>query len=135
MEAPPILALFAIAVASVLLGAVAAAETALERASDVRIQALAARGDARARRIAGDVDHPRSFLGPLTSARVLFASFIVALAAYLGTRAYDPLEGALGLGLVGGIWVAIVQMTSASWRRVSQSTRQFNSARWSARPG
>lgn len=111
MEAPPILALLAIAVASVLLGAVAAAETALERASDVRIQALAARGDPRARRIAGTVDQPRSFLGPLTSARVLFASFIVALAAYLGTRSYDPLEGALGFGLIGGTWVAIVQMT------------------------
>lgn len=111
MHPGPILALFGIAAASILLAAVAAAETALERASDVRIQALAARGDPRAKRIAGDMDHPRSFLGPLTSARVLFAAFIVAAVAYIGTRAYDPLEGALGLGLAGGVWVAIIQMT------------------------
>jgi CBS domain containing-hemolysin-like protein len=101
----------AILCGSVVLGAIAAAETALERASDVRIQALAIRGNHRAQRIASSVEQPRAFLGPLTAARVLFAALIVALFAYLGARSYSPFEGAIGVGLAGGLWVAVVQMT------------------------
>jgi CBS domain containing-hemolysin-like protein len=100
-----------IPVCSVLLGGFAAAETALERASDVRIQALAARGNERAQRIAGSVGQPRTFLGPLTAARVLFAALIVSMAAFLGARSFDPVPGALGIGMAGGGWVALIEMT------------------------
>jgi CBS domain containing-hemolysin-like protein len=105
------LAILVIVVATVILAAVAASETALERASDVRIRALAARGDLRARRIAGSVEQPREFLGPLTAARVISASLIVMVFAYLGARAYSPFGGAIGLGLVGGLYVAFIEMT------------------------
>jgi putative hemolysin len=103
--------LAAVAVGSIALGAIAAAETALERASDVRIQALAIRGNRRAQRIASSVEQPRAFLGPLTAARVIFAALIVALFAYLGARSYSPFQGAVGIGVLGGLWVAVVQMT------------------------
>ncbi len=111
MDAPMMFAVLVIILASLALAAVAAAETALERASDVRIQAIASRGDPRARRIAGDMDHPQKFLAALTSARVLFAATVVSLFAFLGTRAYEPFEGAVGIGLIGGVCVAILQMT------------------------
>ncbi len=111
MEPAIPLAILAIAAGSVVLGAVAAAETALERASDVRIQALASRGDPRARRIAGSVGQPQKLLGSLTAARALFAAFLVATFAYLGARAYSPLAGAIGVGMAGGAYVAVVQMT------------------------
>jgi len=105
------LVIVAIAAASVVLGLVAAAETALERASDVRIQALASRGDQRAKRIAGSVGQPRAFLGALTSARVLAAAVIVSLWAYLGLDVWGDAGGTLGFGMVGGVYVAVVQMT------------------------
>ncbi|MGI8925702.1 MAG: hemolysin family protein [Tepidiformaceae bacterium] len=105
------LAIAGIFLATLVLAAVAAAETALERASDVRIQALAVRGDPRARSIAGTVEQPREFLGPLTAARVFSAAAIVALFAYIGVRAYGPLQGTLLVGLAGGLYVATVQMT------------------------
>jgi CBS domain containing-hemolysin-like protein len=99
------------AVSALLMALVAAAETALERASDVRIQALAARGNPEARRIAGSVQHPRAFLGPLTTARVLFSSATVALAAYAGARETSPLSGAVGFGMAAGVAAAIVQVS------------------------
>ncbi len=105
------LATLAIVVATIILAAVAASETALERASDVRIKALAARGDPRARRIAGSVEQPRHFLGPLTAARVMSAALIVMVFSYLGARASSPFEGAIGLGFVGGLYVAFIEMT------------------------
>lgn len=111
MDGATTLAIVAIILASVGLAAVAAAETALERASDVRIQAIASRGDPRARRIAGGVDHPQRFLASLTAARVLLAATVVSVFAFLGVRSYDPAAGAVGVGLAGGVWVAIVQMT------------------------
>ena len=111
MDVTPIVVAVVIAVASLLLAAVAAAETALERASDVRIQAFAARGDARAKRIASSVEQPREFLGPLTAARVFFEALVVALFAYLGARAYEPFQGAIGMGLAGGLYATFVQMT------------------------
>ncbi|MBI2767869.1 MAG: HlyC/CorC family transporter [Chloroflexi bacterium] len=97
--------------ATILLALVAAAETALERASDVRLQALAARGDVRARQLASSVGQPREFLGPLTAARVLFSAVIVSAFAWLGAREWSPAKGAAGFGMVGGVFVAIVQMT------------------------
>ncbi|MCK9519085.1 MAG: hemolysin family protein [Dehalococcoidia bacterium] len=104
-------AAIAILALSVVLAVVAAAETALERASDVRIQALAVRGDSRARRIASTVEQPQEFLGPLTLVRVLAAAGIVITFSYLGAREWGLAEGGIGLGLVGGLWVAIVQVT------------------------
>ena len=109
MDPSSITAIVLIALFTATLGLVAAAETALERASDVRIQALAARGDERARRIAGDVQ-PRVFLGPLTLARVMSAAAVVSLFAFLGTKAYGP-NGAVGIGLCGGLYIALVEMT------------------------
>ncbi|MEX2081122.1 MAG: hemolysin family protein, partial [Dehalococcoidia bacterium] len=111
MEPETLVAILIIAFGTVLLGAAAAAETALERASDVRIHALAARGDWRAVRIAGTVDKPREFLGPLTTGRVAFASIVVSTFAYLGAGEYGPWRGAFAIGLVGGAYVAMVQMT------------------------
>ena len=112
MDDAVILSIIGIAVASVLLALAAAAETALERANHVRIQALAARGDERAKRIASTVEQPREFLGPLTAARVLSSAATVGLFAYLGARAYEPFAGAIGVGFVaGGLYVAVIQMT------------------------
>ncbi len=111
MDATTIIAIFGIVVGSVVLGAVAAAEAALERASDVRIQALAVRGNKRAQRIAGDVRQPGRFLGALTSARVMTATAIVGTFGYLGAREYAPFKGAFGFSLVGGVYVAFIQMT------------------------
>jgi CBS domain containing-hemolysin-like protein len=105
------LSIAGIVIATFVLAAVAAAETALERASDVRIQALANRGNLKARRIASKVQEPRVFLGPLTAARVLCAAAIVALAAYLGADAFGPLRGALVIGACGGAFVAVIEMT------------------------
>jgi putative hemolysin len=111
MEPEPTLAILVIVAGSVLLGLTAAAETALERASDVRIQALAARGDRRAQLIAGTLDQPNRFLAPLTVARVTFAAVVVLAFAYLGARAYSPFAGVAGFGAIGGLVAAIVQLT------------------------
>ena len=111
MDLELILAVVVIVVASVVLAAAAAAETALERANDVRIQALATRGDIRARRIANTVEQPREFLGPLTTARIFAEAVVVAVFAYLGARAYGPFEGAVIFGLIGGLVIALIQMT------------------------
>lgn len=111
MEPSTLIAVFAIAIGSAMLGAVAAAEAALERANDVRIQALAARGNRQARRIAGEVGQPGRFLGALTAGRVMIATTVVGLFAYLGASSYSPFGGAFGFALIGGTLVAFVQMT------------------------
>ncbi len=105
------IAIGTIGLASAVLGVVAAAETALERASEARIQAYAARGDLRAQRIAGNVERPRDFLGPLTAARVFAAALVVAMFAYLGARELGALRGVVGIGFLGGIYVAFLEMT------------------------
>jgi CBS domain containing-hemolysin-like protein len=113
MDAAAPIAIAMIAAASVALLLVAGAETALERSNDVRIQALAARGEARARRIAANVHQPAIFLGPLTTCRVLLAATIVSLAGYLGVREYGALEGTLVVGLAGGgLFVALLELTA-----------------------
>ncbi|MFN0144893.1 MAG: hemolysin family protein [Dehalococcoidia bacterium] len=111
MDVQTVIAVVCIGAASVLLAASAAAETALERANDVRIQALAARGDKRARRITSNVQQPRVFLGPLTVARVTSAAAVVAFAGYAGAREFSPFLGAVGIGLLGGAYVALLEMT------------------------
>ncbi|MEO9255318.1 MAG: CNNM domain-containing protein, partial [Tepidiformaceae bacterium] len=110
MDITLIAGIIVIVLASLLLGAAAAAETALERASDVRIQALASRGDIRAKRIASTVEQPHQFLGPLTAARVVAAAIIVTVFAYLGANAYGAL-GTIVFGLIGGVLDAFIQMT------------------------
>ncbi|MGE5595288.1 MAG: CNNM domain-containing protein, partial [Hyphomicrobiales bacterium] len=111
MDASLLIGIVAIVALTLVLALVAAAETALERANDVRIQALAVRGDPRARRIANNVEQPRQFLGPLTVARVLSAAAVVTLFAWLGARDFGPLRGAGGFGIIGALWVTIVQLT------------------------
>ncbi|MBK6320051.1 MAG: HlyC/CorC family transporter [Dehalococcoidia bacterium] len=111
MDIVTILTVGAIAGCSLVLGAVAAAEAALERANDVRIQALAARGNRQARRIAGDLDQPGRFLGALTTARVLSSAAIVGMFAYLGARGDADFLSVVGFGLLGGVYVAFIQMT------------------------
>ncbi|HEY5475425.1 MAG TPA: hemolysin family protein [Tepidiformaceae bacterium] len=105
------IAIGTIGLASAVLGVVAAAETALERASEARIQAYAAHGDRRARRIAENVERPRDFLGPLTAARVFAAALVVAMFAYLGARDLGALRGVVGIGFLGGVYVAFLEMT------------------------
>lgn len=111
MDLTTIVAMAGIACASVALAAVAASEAALERANDVRINALANRGNRQALRIAGEVGQPGRYLGALTSARVLTSSVIVGTFAYLGAREHSPFAGAFGFALIGGVFVAFIQMT------------------------
>jgi len=111
MDLPLLAAILVIVIAAVLLAVVAAAEAALEQASDVRIQALASRDDRRAQRIAGDVEHPRQFVGPLTAARVMASTIVVAVFAYVGAKEYAPFIGAVGFGCIGGVLTAFLQMT------------------------
>lgn len=111
MEPSTLLSIVFIVVAALAVGAISAAEAALERASDVRISALAARGNRKARRIATSVEQPGRTLGALTAGRVLGSTLIIAVFAYLGARQHDPFAGTVGYGLIGGLLVAIVQLT------------------------
>ena len=111
MDVADLLAIIGAVSAAALLAVSSASETALERANDVRIQALAAQGQLQARRIAGDVRQPQVFLGPLTVARVTAAAAIVTLMAYLGARSFSPATGAIGFGAIGAGAVALVEMT------------------------
>ncbi|GAB4334947.1 MAG: hemolysin family protein [Dehalococcoidia bacterium] len=111
MDASHAAAIATIAVASIILAVVAATETALERANVARIQALAARGDARALRIVGTVEKPREVLGPLTTARVLAAAAVVIGFVYIGASTYSVGQGAVIFGLIGALLDAVVQMT------------------------
>jgi len=111
MEPVVVISIVAIVCLGLILGAVAATEAALERANDVRIQALAARGNRQAKRIAPSVGQPGRFLGAITAARVLTATLILSLVAYLGAREYGPFAGAVGFGMIGGVFVAIIQLT------------------------
>ncbi|HET7737694.1 MAG TPA: hemolysin family protein [Tepidiformaceae bacterium] len=106
------IAVVVVGLGSIVLGLVAAAETALERVHDVRIQALAARGNVQAQRIAVSVEgKTRDLLAPLTTARVLFAALVVTMFAWVGVENTGGVRGVVGGGLAGGVYVAIVQMT------------------------
>ncbi len=96
---------------SLVLAVVAAAETALERASNVRIQALAVHGDPRAKRIASTVEQPREFLGPLTLVRAMAAASIVVLFALIGQWTLENDAGLIGVGILGGLYVALLQVS------------------------
>ncbi|MCZ2108036.1 MAG: hemolysin family protein [Dehalococcoidia bacterium] len=111
MDASHWLAIAGIIAGALSLAASAATETALERASDVRIRALATRGDVRARMIAGNVGQPRHFLGPLTTARIASETIVIGLFGYLGALEYSPFPGVFGFALVGGFVASLVEMT------------------------
>jgi CBS domain containing-hemolysin-like protein len=104
------ISILVVACASVVLGVVTAASTALERASAVRIQALAARGDQRARLIATRVEQPIELLGPLTVSRVFASAAVLVTLAFVGARQFGP-TGAVSVGLAGAVFVAVIQMT------------------------
>ena len=67
-------ALAVIALASILLVLLSAAETALERTNVARLQALASQGHEAALRIVGTNEQPRERLGPLMFGRVIAAA-------------------------------------------------------------
>jgi CBS domain containing-hemolysin-like protein len=106
----PGLAIVVIALSGLLLGLMAAAETALERASNARIQALATRGDVRAIRIADTADRLERYLDPLTTARIISASVVIIAFGYLGAR-WNGTGGVVAFGAVGAFAVAVLQMT------------------------
>lgn len=112
MEINSIVALVVLAVSTIALAAFAAAETALERANRARIQALGARGDTRAQQIAESADRIAQALDPLTTGRILFAASLVLSVAYLGVQAYGLTAGIVGIGAIGLLITAIVQMTA-----------------------
>ena len=128
MDATILIAIAVIAVAALVLALVAATETALERANAARIQAAAQRGDTRAIELVGTLDEPRDVLGPLTTARVISAAIVVSTFAYLGAREYDPLVGAGGFGLIGGWFIAAIQMTVGI---LAARTPEFTALRFS----
>lgn len=88
MESSSLLATLGAVAALVLLVFVAAVEAALERASRVRIQALAAKGDRRAQRLVGTPEAPRelgrllpgAMLGRVTTSAgvIVFATYVAA---------------------------------------------------------
>ncbi|MCX7616355.1 hemolysin family protein [Tepidiforma sp.] len=110
MEPSHVLAIVVIAAGSAALAAIAAAEAALERANDVRIRALAARGNRQALRIVPSVEQPGRYLGTITAARVLTAALVISLFAYLGAERYGAARGGIGFGMAGGVLIAMVQM-------------------------
>ncbi|MCL6643694.1 MAG: hemolysin family protein [Dehalococcoidia bacterium] len=110
MEPSSLLSVVVVIAGTAALAAIAAAEAALERANDVRIRALAARGNRQAQRIATTVEQPGRYLGTITAARVLVASLVISLLAYLGAERYGPFRGAVGFGMAGGACMAMVQM-------------------------
>lgn len=110
MEFPHFLAVVGILVGSVVLAAVAAAEAALERANDARIRALAARGNRQAQRIVPSVEQPGRYLGAITAGRVLVATAVISLFAYLGADRHEVAWAAIAYGVGGGALMAMVQM-------------------------
>lgn len=110
MEFPHFLAVVGILAGSVALAAVAAAEAALERANDARIRALAARGNRQAQRIVPSVEQPGRYLGAITAGRVLIATVVISLFAYLGADRSGVAWAAIVYGLGGGALMAMVQM-------------------------
>jgi CBS domain containing-hemolysin-like protein len=110
MDLPVVVSVILMVASAVILALVAAGETALERASNARIQALAARGDEGAIRIADSEERLERFLDPLTTARIVSASVLLLAFAYVGSR-IDGGTGVVWLGALGALTVAVLQMT------------------------
>ncbi|MFN0093397.1 MAG: hemolysin family protein [Dehalococcoidia bacterium] len=106
------LAILGLVLLSIPLALITATETALERASAVRIEAMASRGDKRALRIAGNIQEPRGVLGPLTLGRTLCSSAMVVLGAFAGAQGAGEAAGALAAGAIVALVVAVVQLTA-----------------------
>lgn len=105
-------ALLGVVLATMLMAGAAAAETALERANTVRIRALAAQGDLRARSIAGAVGQTAGFLGSLTTGRVLSSGVLLLLLAFIGSEYGDRSTSDIMLYVaIGGMWMTLVQVT------------------------
>ena len=104
------IALAVIALSSILLVLLSAAETALERTNVARLQALASQGHEAALRIVGTIEQPRERLGPLMFGRVIAAAGLVSAAAYAGAREYGALGGAAGIGMAAGGFGALLQV-------------------------
>lgn len=100
-----------IVVAGLALALVSAAGAALERSKAARIHALAERGDSRAAAIAARVEQPADLLGPLTASRILWATVVVAVMAFVGARWFEGTGPVIGFGLLGGVLVALIEMT------------------------
>ncbi len=111
METDSIIAVVVLVVSAIALAAFAAGETALERANRARIQALGTRGDRRAQQIAESAERIAAALDPLTTGRILFAASFVLSVAYLGVQAYGAGVGIVGIGAIGVLGAAIIQMT------------------------
>lgn len=111
MPTDQLVALVVFAVTLALLAVFAAAETALERSSRARIQALAARGDIRAARIADSAERIVQTIDPLTFGRIVNAALVVLALAYFGAERWGSVGGILGLGAVGVFVTVVVQMT------------------------
>lgn len=102
------------ALATAALAAASAAEVGLERASRVRLQALAAQGDHRAARLAGTAERPRpidDLLAPLVFARSALAATVVTLAALAG-HAASPED--IVWGALAGLAAAVAAQTAAA---------------------
>ena len=97
--------------AGLALAVSSAAGTAFERAKSARIQALAEEGDGRAKAIASRVEQPADLIGPLTTSRVFWTTLVIALMAYIGTLKFDEQILALVFGAIGGVIVAMIEMT------------------------
>ena len=111
MDADLAIVIAVIVVAVLALAVVSAAGTALERAKAARIYALAERGDRRAAAIASRVEQPADLLGPLTMSRVCWAALVVVLMAYIGSRWFESGSAPLLFGALGGVIIALVEMT------------------------
>lgn len=135
MPADQVAALVVFVASLVLLAVFAAAETALERSNRARIQALAARGDIRALRIADSAERIAQTIDPLTFGRIVNAALVVLALAYFGTERWGVTGGLVGLGVAGVFVTVVVQMTvglvvarqpEASALRLSQFIRVSN---------
>lgn len=111
MPTDQLVALVVFAVTLALLAVFAAAETALERSNRARIQALAAKGDIRAARIADSAERIVQTIDPLTFGRIVNAALVVLALAYFGAERWGSVGGILGLGAVGVFVTVVVQMT------------------------
>ncbi len=116
----------AIVIIFVLMAGASAAETALERANDIRIRALANQGHPQARLISGTVGQPARFLGSLTTARIVCSSAILITAGWLGHKSGGA-GTAILFGAILAFFIILIQMTVGiiAARRPEQTALQL----------
>lgn len=125
------------ALAAAALAAASAGEVAFQRASRVRLQALAAQGDPRAARIAGTPEEPRpveALVTPLVFARSAFGASVVTLAALAGRAAgADGVAwgSAAGLAAAVAVQTAVASLAAARPEALALQLNRFALAmRW-----